>query len=99
MLDKYETIEEAVGMPLDKFARIFQEGIYCNDFIYPDKICRIWVTTYKDYDSFLEFFTGHLIDTKRIFLKDYGKTWCLMSEHKCKAPDVSLKAKVCVIKG
>ena len=98
MLEKYETIEEAVGMPLDKFARIFQEGIYCNDFIYPNRICHVWVATFKGDDSYLEFFTGQSICTKRVNLKDYGKTWCLMSEHKREKIDIPLTAKVNIMK-
>ena len=99
MLEKYETIEDAVGMPLDKFARIFQEGIYVGDFIYPNRIRHVWVATYKGDDSYLEYFTGsNSIITKRVNLKDYGKKWCLMSEHKKEKIDIPLTAKVNVIK-
>lgn len=90
-LGQLEDAEEKLEMPIDKFARIFMEGIWTKKFglisrykisieyydegTFVPKTCRI--KTYVD-GEWWQYFD----------LKDYGKTWCLASEHEQKTPRI-----------
>lgn len=84
MLECYDSIEEAIGIPLDKFARIFREGIYYKgDCIYPNDIMRVFIATYKNDRSFLRVSTyEYKYFGETLYLDEFGKSWWLMSEKK-----------------
>ena len=85
LLEKYETIEQAVAMPLDKFARIFKEGVYYKGPHYPCDIRDMFIATYKnDKSQFRVRTMEYSFFGEILYLEDYGKTWCLMSEHEVK---------------